>query len=213
MSAFWKTMDDYILSPALPSRVSVLRALAKYLKQTGFTFSQTYIEQTLGENPVIARKLVELFDARFNPEVCQDRVTGQKEIVASIREALDSVANADEDRILRRFLSVIQAVVRTNFYQHRLIGDSGRQRKPYISFKEENKKVADLTRNEIWVMIPLVLLMFWLGFNSGPILKQIDASSVRILEGIPGAGVHGAHSEAPKQGKELKAPLAYHQKH
>lgn len=140
--------------------VSVLRALAKYLKQTGFTFSQTYIEQTLGENPVIARKLVELFDARFNPEVCQDRVTGQKEIVASIREALDSVANADEDRILRRFLSVIQAVVRTNFYQHRLIGDGGQQRKTYISFKIESTKVPELPEPkplyEIWVYSPRV---------------------------------------------------------
>jgi NADH-quinone oxidoreductase subunit M len=75
--------------------------------------------------------------------------------------------------------------------------------------KEENKKVTDLTRNEIWVMIPLVLLMFWLGFNSGPFLKQIDASSVRILEGIPGSGVRGTHSEAPA--KAAPAPLAQYE--
>jgi NADH-quinone oxidoreductase subunit M len=75
--------------------------------------------------------------------------------------------------------------------------------------KEENKKVTDLTRNEIWVMVPLVLLMFWLGFNSGPFLKQIDASSTRILENIPGSGVRGTHSEAaPLGADDLKAPVA-----
>lgn len=76
--------------------------------------------------------------------------------------------------------------------------------------KEENKKVTDLTRNEILVMVPLVLLMFWLGFNSGPFLKQIDASSVRILENIPGSGVHGSHSEAPANSSE-EAPIASYQ--
>jgi NADH-quinone oxidoreductase subunit M len=76
--------------------------------------------------------------------------------------------------------------------------------------KEENKKVTDLTRNEILVMVPLVLLMFWLGFNSGPFLKQIDASSVRILENIPGAGVHGSHSQAPAKPSE-EAPIASYQ--
>ena len=52
--------------------------------------------------------------------------------------------------------------------------------------KEENQKLTDLTRNEIFVMVPLVLLMFYLGFNSGPFLKQINGSSAVILKGIPG---------------------------
>jgi NADH-quinone oxidoreductase subunit M len=60
--------------------------------------------------------------------------------------------------------------------------------------KEENRKVTDLTRNEIWVMIPLVLLMFYMGFNAGPFLKQIDNSSVVILKHIPGAGSTVRHS-------------------
>lgn len=61
--------------------------------------------------------------------------------------------------------------------------------------KEDNRKLTDLTRNEVWVMVPLVLLMFWLGFNSGPFLKQIDNSSVVILKNIPGSGSFERHSE------------------
>ena len=48
-------------------QANVLRAYAKYLRQIGTTFSQGYIEQALIENPPIARKLVELFEARFDP--------------------------------------------------------------------------------------------------------------------------------------------------
>jgi NADH-quinone oxidoreductase subunit M len=73
--------------------------------------------------------------------------------------------------------------------------------------KEENRKVTDLTRNEIWVMVPLVLLMFWLGFNSGPFLKQIDNSSVVILKNIPGAGTSVRHSDGDKAAEP--APIAY----
>ncbi|HEX2901803.1 MAG TPA: hypothetical protein VHS96_18975, partial [Bacteroidia bacterium] len=72
---------------------------------------------------------------------------------------------------------------------------------------EENRKVTDLTRNEIWVMIPLVLLMFYMGFNSGPFLKQIDNSSVVILKNIPGAGTNVRHSSGDKEVDP--APVAY----
>ena len=48
-------------------QVTVLRAYAKYLRQAGTPFSQGYIEQTLVEHPSIAARLVEVFEARFDP--------------------------------------------------------------------------------------------------------------------------------------------------
>ncbi len=47
--------------------ITILRAYCKYLRQTGFTFSQAYMEQALSTNAAIAKKLVELFLARFDP--------------------------------------------------------------------------------------------------------------------------------------------------
>ena len=47
--------------------VTILRAYCKYLRQTGFTFSQAYMEQALSANPEIAKKIAELFVARFDP--------------------------------------------------------------------------------------------------------------------------------------------------
>src|SRR5215213_8452241 len=43
-------------------QITVLRAYSKYLRQTGSTFSQDYMEDALVENPHIARLLVELFE-------------------------------------------------------------------------------------------------------------------------------------------------------
>ena len=129
------------LAAALTSdEIMVLRAYAKYLKQTGFTFSQQYIEQTLAKHPTVARQLVHLFHARFDPAYPGERIGDERDAIAGIKAALTDVANADEDRILRRYLSVIQATLRTNHYQPDKLGFS----KPYVSFKLDCAKVPEL---------------------------------------------------------------------
>ena len=120
--------------------VVVLRAYAKYLKQTGFTFSQTYIEQTLAAHPGIASKLVALFHARFDPALAARRDEVQKKLNDEIRALLNAVPNADEDRILRRFLHLVAATIRTN---HWAKGADAR-RKPYLSFKFVCAQVPEL---------------------------------------------------------------------
>jgi glutamate dehydrogenase len=120
--------------------VVVLRAYAKYLKQTGFTFSQTYIEQTLAAHPEIAGKLVALFHARFDPALAARSEALQKQLNDEIRTLLNAVPNADEDRILRRFLHLVSATIRTN---HWVKGAEGR-RKPYVSFKFVSAQVPEL---------------------------------------------------------------------
>lgn len=70
--------------------------------------------------------------------------------------------------------------------------------------KEENKVVKDMNTAEVLVMVPLVLLMFWLGFNSGPWLKQIDASSKVILREYPGNEPNNPSTDI----YDLKSPVA-----
>jgi glutamate dehydrogenase len=48
-------------------QVKVLRAYCKYLLQTGIPFSSSYMSETLALHPEIARLLVELFEAMFDP--------------------------------------------------------------------------------------------------------------------------------------------------
>ena len=120
--------------------IMLLRAYAKYLKQTGFTFSQQYIEQTLAKHAAITQQLVLLFHTRFDPDHVGTRAADENKIIDAITTTLDEVANADEDRILRRFLAVMQATLRTNYYQPDKLGI----RKSYLSFKLESAKVPEL---------------------------------------------------------------------
>ena len=86
----------------------VLRAYAKYLRQAGSTFSQSYIEECLTSNIHIARLLVALFEARFDPNRNAPGGVGSEELIDGLVEeiagALDAVASLDQDRILRSLL-------------------------------------------------------------------------------------------------------------
>ena len=70
------------------SNIVVLRAYAKYLRQAGITFSQTYMMNTLSSNPVIAGCLIELFHARFDPSYEGDRVAKVAGILDGIWDQL-----------------------------------------------------------------------------------------------------------------------------
>src|SRR3569623_1095631 len=119
--------------------VVMLRALCKYLLQTPMRFSQSYIELSLANNPAAVKRLVELFEVRFAPRA-QNSAERVAELAAAIEKILATVTNLDEDRILRQFLALMQAMLRTNYYQH----DVHRQPKPYLSFKFDSAKIPNL---------------------------------------------------------------------
>ncbi|MFJ5212995.1 NAD-glutamate dehydrogenase [Streptomyces nigra] len=146
-----------VLSAGLTWRQAmVLRAYAKYLRQAGSTFSQDYMEDTLRHNVHTTRLLVSLFEARLSP----DRQRAGREIVDALLEeldaALDQVASLDEDRILRSFLTVIKATLRTNFFQQSADGEPH----DYVSMKFDPQAIPDLPAPrpafEIWVYSPRV---------------------------------------------------------
>ena len=120
--------------------VSILRAYARYMKQAASTFSQTYIEQALAAHPTMAAELVALFRVRFDPAAQVDRDARESEIAARIITSLDDVANLDEDRILRQYLALILATLRTNFFQ----SDASGAPRPALSFKFDPAQVPGL---------------------------------------------------------------------
>lgn len=124
--------------------VMVLRAYAKLLRQTGFTFTQPYIESAFNSNPGLAKLLIELFIMKFDPEKQVLYKEAAPLLTDKITQALENVASLDEDRILRQYLKLIQATVRTNYFQKLPDGSC----KPYLSLKLESKKVPDLPKPE-----------------------------------------------------------------
>ncbi|MFD3657226.1 NAD-glutamate dehydrogenase [Streptomyces sp. NPDC058620] len=134
----------------------VLRAYAKYLRQAGSTFSQDYMEDTLHNNVHTTRLLVSLFEARMSPERQRAGTELTDGLLEELDGALDQVASLDEDRILRSFLTVIKATLRTNFFQK---AENGKPH-GYVSMKFDPQAIPDLPAPrpafEIWVYSPRV---------------------------------------------------------
>ncbi|MDO4887390.1 MAG: NAD-glutamate dehydrogenase [Actinomycetaceae bacterium] len=143
-------LDALVLTAGLDSReVSILRAIAAYLRQGTLPFSRSYLQETLVANPDIARLLVDFFDARFNPRT--NDAEAEAAIRADLAERIASVSSLDEERIARAFLAVIEATLRTNAYQ---------ESKPTLAFKLDAGAISFLPEPrpafEIWVYSPRV---------------------------------------------------------
>jgi len=120
--------------------IIIFRAYTKYLRQIGFTFSQSYIEETLSSNTDIARNLIKLFILRFEPD---QALKSEVEIIRlneQLAEQLDAVASLDQDRILRRFNELIQATIRTNYFQEHIKN----KKSNYLSFKLNPNEIANI---------------------------------------------------------------------
>lgn len=119
-------------------QITVLRAYSRYLRQTGTLFSQAYIADALVAQPHVAKLLVELFEARFDPDVRLRSAEECGRIVAMAGAALDAVASLDEDRILRGLLALVLATTRTTYFRPH---DAGIES---LAFKFDPSKVPDL---------------------------------------------------------------------
>ncbi|MGH8481508.1 MAG: NAD-glutamate dehydrogenase domain-containing protein, partial [Nevskiaceae bacterium] len=166
-------LNRLVLRAGLEGRqVVCLRTLCKYLIQTGLPYSQSYIEQLLSEHAPIARLLVDLFEARFDPALDdKKRKTDELKLAQELDALLDKVATLDGDRVLRALLAVVRAALRTNYFQTVAVGgphgpDESRAwpaptaRKHYVSVKLDPKKVPELPQPlpmfEIFVYAPEV---------------------------------------------------------
>ncbi len=145
-----------LATPLTARQIVVLRACCKYLLQTGIPFSQVYMEQTLAGHPEIATELLRLFDNQFQPGRTPARESRAARLAERIRAKFESIRSADEDRILRAYLALIRAMLRTNFF--RVPVENGRVRA--LAFKLDPAQIPDLPlprpKFEIFVYSPRV---------------------------------------------------------
>ncbi len=135
-------------------QAALMRAVARYLRQAGISYTMETMAAALVRHPAIAGTLVSLFDARFDPD--RHDAAAAVAAAAAIEQALERVDSLDEDRIVRRFANVISAMVRTNVFQRTEAGAPGAE----ISFKLDSGKVDGLPEpkpfREIFVHSPQV---------------------------------------------------------
>ncbi|MGH8148038.1 MAG: NAD-glutamate dehydrogenase domain-containing protein, partial [Rhodanobacteraceae bacterium] len=178
-------------------QIAMLRGYCKYQQQVGTTFSQSYMEETLGRYPMVSGLLAELFEAKFDPAresgdaasrksarealqrelhtltpqavvdanpdfvthvaalLEQPREQQVEGFIAAIKALLTNVSSLDDDRILRGFMGLIRATLRTNYYQQH----DGLPAE-YIAYKFDSHQVPDAPKpvpyREIWVYAPRV---------------------------------------------------------
>ncbi|CAH0526003.1 NAD-glutamate dehydrogenase [Vibrio hippocampi] len=129
-----------VLSAALTGReVSILRAYARYMRQVGFPFSQHYIEDTFDHYPELAKDIITLFEKRFKPSL-KGSSKGQARTIEKINQQLDQVESLDDDRIIRRYIEMITATLRTNYYQK----DADGEAKAWLSLKLQPNSITDI---------------------------------------------------------------------
>ena len=151
-------LNRLVLCAGLDARqVTLLRAVCKYLVQTGLPYSQSYMIGLLAEHAAIATLLLRLFETRMNPDTdTAVRETAEQALATELDQALDQVSSLDADRVLRAFLSVIRATLRSNYFQPDAQGNP----KTWISLKLDPARIPELPLPrpmfETWVYAPQV---------------------------------------------------------
>ncbi len=152
-------LNGLVLAAGIGGReITVLRAILRYLRQVGVTFSDSYMVSTLVGNPEIVLGLLELFRARFDPDARDELLTQDAE--RRVEAAIDAVQSLDEDRILRSVLAIVRAMLRTNHFRGGGPCAPGSPHPPQLSFKLDPTRLEMLPRPrpryEIFVYSPRV---------------------------------------------------------
>jgi glutamate dehydrogenase len=133
-----------------PRDVVLYRAWFRYLRQTGLPYGLATVVDALRRAPVVARRIIDLFDARFDPARADARAA--EAASEAIDQALASVLAIDDDRILRRLRALVLAMLRTNAF-----APAGQEA---LAFKLDSAQVPGLPQplpwREIWVYSPRV---------------------------------------------------------
>ncbi|MER8908096.1 NAD-glutamate dehydrogenase, partial [Mesorhizobium sp. M0854] len=125
--------------------ITVLRAYGRYLQQAGIPQSQDFIAAALNRYPEIARDLHALFVARLGATAEKEGVVQAKHLKAKITDALEDVPNIDDDTIIRRYLNLIEASLRTNHF----VADT-KQKGQSLAIKLDSQSVDGLPAPRPW---------------------------------------------------------------
>ncbi|MBX7528127.1 NAD-glutamate dehydrogenase [Qipengyuania vesicularis] len=93
-----------------------LRAFYRYLRQTGMGFTIYTVVDALAKNRDITRALIALFAARHDPDFKGSRDSAIEEARGTIKRGLAKVKAINDDRLLRLYNALIDAILRTNSF-------------------------------------------------------------------------------------------------
>ncbi len=149
-------------------QINILRAYRRYRRQVGTAYTPQYVNETIAEHPDVARAIVDLFETKFVPGERDQDIEAWGHRTAVVDEArrvcltaIDAVERLDQDRILRDFVALVDATLRTNAYRpDSLAEQADGTMVPYLALKFDSSKVPDAPQpipyREIFVFSPAV---------------------------------------------------------
>jgi len=120
----------------------LLRAFYRYLRQAGMGFTIYTVVDALRGAPDVTRALIALFTARHDPAFGKGRDHAIEEAREAIKRGLAKVKAINDDRLLRLYQSLIDAILRTNAF-----APAGSEA---LAFKIESALVPNLPRPIPW---------------------------------------------------------------
>ena len=147
--------------------VGILRALRRYRRQLGTSYTAAYVDEIMVTNPSCVRALVDHLHARFDPAWGDTDEELTREVV---HRELDGLARLDHDRALRSLLHLIDATVRTNAFRTDARADGSGE--PYVALKVDSSRIPNIRRpvphREIFVHSPR---MEGIHLRAGPVAR------------------------------------------
>ena len=93
-----------------------LRAWYRYLRQAGMTYGIPTVVDALQHAPKVTRGIIDLFACRHDPAFKGDRAKAEVAAQDAIREGLAQVSAINDDRLLRQYRALVEAMLRTNAF-------------------------------------------------------------------------------------------------
>ena len=93
-----------------------LRAWYRYLRQAGMNFGIPTVVDALQHAPMVTRGIIALFTARHDPVFKGDRAKAEAAAHDAIRNGLAGVQAINDDRLLRQYRALVEAMLRTNAF-------------------------------------------------------------------------------------------------
>ena len=132
-----------VVSNGLAAQQTVwLRAIYRYLRQTGMSFTIYTVVDALERAPDVTTAMIDLFAARHDPAFKGSRQAAIDEAIALYQRGLAKVSAINDDRLLRLYRAVIDALLRTNAF-----APAGQEA---LAFKIDSSLVPGLPKPVPW---------------------------------------------------------------
>ena len=119
-----------------------MRAFYRYLRQAGMSFTIYTVVDALANAPQVTRAMITLFRAHHDPKFGEDRSAQAKVAEDSIRRGLAQVSAINDDRLLRLYRALIEAILRTNAF-----APAGNEA---LAFKIDSSLIPNLPKPVPW---------------------------------------------------------------